>query len=90
MKVKIRDTVGNYQRPDKIWEVYYPGDIIEVPESDFYPDIMEKIEPEKKEEPVISETEVPVPAGYETEEAPLEPVSEEPKKTRRKRSVKVD
>jgi len=92
LKVKIRDTVGNYQRPNKMWEVYYPGDILEVDDSEFYPDIMEKIEEPKKEEPeqvevdpnAMIEQEEPVVTITE-EEPSTEPVSEEPKPTRKRR-----
>jgi hypothetical protein len=89
LKVKIRDTVGLYQRPGKLWEVYYPGDIIEVSASEFYPDIMEKIEEPKyvgvdsasaieQEEPVVTVT---------AEEPAAEPISEEPKPTKRRRKT---
>lgn len=91
MKVKLKDTVGMYQRPGKLWEVYYPGDIFEVPTSQFFPEIMEKIEEPKKEEPtkVSIPTEEFVGGGVPpsamepevtvtTEEPAPEPTVEEP------------
>jgi len=87
LKVKIRDTVGNYQRPDKMWEVYYPGDIIEVSESDFYPDIMEKIEEAKTEEPKVVGVDLTSQTETEVTITAEEPVSEEPKPTRKRRKI---
>lgn len=87
MKVKIRDTVGNYQRPDKMWEVYYPGDIIEVEEEDFYPDIMEKIEEAKTEEPKVVGVDLTSQTETEVTITAEEPVSEEPKATRKRRKI---
>jgi len=87
LKVKIRDTVGNYQRPDKMWEVYYPGDIIEVEEEDFYPDIMEKIEEAKTEEPKVVGVDLTSQTETEVTITAEEPVSEEPKATRKRRKI---
>jgi len=87
LKVKIRDTVGNYQRPDKMWEVYYPGDIIEVSESEFYPDIMEKIEEAKTEEPKVVGVDLTSQTETEVTITAEEPVSEEPKPTRKRRKI---
>jgi len=87
LKVKIRDTVGNYQRPDKMWEVYYPGDIIEVSESEFYPDIMEKIEEAKTEEPKVVGVDLTSQTETEVTITAEEPVSEEPKSTRKRRKI---
>ena len=90
MKVKIRDTVGLYQVPGKLWEVYYPGDIIEVKPSEFYPDIMEKIEePKYVGVDLASAIEQKQPVATVTvEESPAEPISEEPKPKKARRKTK--
>jgi hypothetical protein len=100
LKVKIRDTVGLYQVPGKLWEVYYPGDIIEVPTSEFHPEVMEKIEEPKTEEPKhtggpslepvvggVPPSVVEAEVTVTAEEPPAEPIFEEPKRKKKRRKT---